>query len=90
MTAGKLTETADANKLHGLSSLFMTVIILSKEVNYYVISILEKILSKKYQNQEKGRFSSSPPFIKYVSFTQTHHFTKNNPGSRFKIAYRSR
>ena len=47
----------------------MTAIMLSKEVNYYVMPIMEMILSEKNLNQEKkDNFSFLPSLIKYISF----------------------
>ena len=45
---------------------------LSKEVNYYVMSIIKKILSEKYLNQEKKTIFHSFLHSLYTPLSQKH------------------
>ena len=54
------------------------------------MSIMEKILSEKYQNQaKKDYFHSVLHLLNTPHFIKSDHLTKNIPGSRFKYVYRS-
>ena len=58
--------------------------------SYLKKSIMEKILSEKYQNQEKkDYFHSVLHLLNTPHFIKSDHLTKNIPGSRFKYVYRS-
>ena len=88
MTTSKLAETANANNLYWFLSFLLAAIMLSKEVNCYVMSIMEKILSEKYQNQEKRTiFHSSLHSLNTSHFIKTYHFAKNISGNRFNTVY---
>ena len=88
MTTSKLAEIADTNNLCWFSSFLLPAIMLSKEVKCYVISVMENILSEKYQNQEKWTiFHSFLHSLNTSHFIKTYHFAKNISRNRFNIVY---